>query len=118
MGWLKISAIAMCVWGTTCFASLPANAFGGERQELQSLTSWMADLDEETAALYKEMGALNKKFRGINVDLTTDLDSSDLLDQARTELHLLDLYLHRVHPLAPGDLILLSCNNIVCGGKN
>lgn len=117
MGWLKYLAIAVCVWGTTSFASLPGDTLGGERQQLQSLTSWMAGLDDDTADLYKRMGELNNEFRGINVDVATDLDTSDILEQARTELQRLDLYLRRALPLAPRELILLSCSNIVCGGK-
>lgn len=104
MGWLKLSVIAMCVWGTTCFASLPVDALGGERQDLQSITSWMAHL--------------NTEFQGIDVYCYADLSESVVREQTIFELQLLDQVLRNKRTLPPGHLVLLACSNIVCGGKN
>lgn len=102
MGWLKFAAVAMCVWGSTCFASLP-HAFGGERQELQTIQSWMAHL--------------NGYYPQIQVACAIDLKDAKLRQRALFELDLLEQVLRHERQLPPGHLILLSCANIVCGGK-
>lgn len=101
MGWLKLAVAAMCVWGTTSFASLP-DAVGGERQELQSIQSWL--------------GRLNHDYPEYQVSTSENLADSNVRKQIQVELQLLLEVLRGQAQLEPGSLMFIACGNIVCGG--
>src|SRR5437868_551849 len=44
MGWLKIAIFVSCFWGCAAMANTP-DAIGGERQDLQTIQSWMAHIN-------------------------------------------------------------------------
>ena len=101
MGWLKFAAVAMCVWGTTVFASLP-DAVGGERQELQTISSWMA--------------RLNSDYPATQVSVQENLKDPNVRKEIMNELEVLKEVLHGQATPPQGSLMFISCANIVCGG--
>jgi hypothetical protein len=101
MDWLKFAAAAMCVWGTTVFASLP-DAVGGERQELQSISSWTA--------------RLNSDYPAANVSISESLKDKNVRKEIATELEVLNEVLHGQATPPAGSLMFITCSNIVCGG--
>lgn len=102
MAWLKFVTVALAVWGTSAFASVP-EAVGGERQELQNIQSWMAHL--------------NTYYPASSVEVTEDLGNTVIRQRCLLELQLLEAVLRGETRLPGGSLVVLACNNIVCGGK-
>jgi hypothetical protein len=125
MGWLKLVMVAVLVWGNSVFASLP-DASGGAREELQTVSSWMAQFTSDTAdslaAQYDSrkvkdwMTFLNQRVPNLNVTTDADLEESHTRGTVIMELHLLEGTL-RGAKVAPSQdyLMKISCSHPVCG---
>jgi hypothetical protein len=99
MDGLKLAIIAACVWGSAAFA-MTAESSAQSRQELQTISSWMAHLNH---------------YYDVDVDSSANLRDDLTRAAVMQELYLLENTLHDGQSLNQGDLILLSCDNPVCG---
>lgn len=112
MGWLKFAAVVGVVWGTTSRAALP-DASGGKRPELQTISSWMERLNVS----YPDVDRILHDFPEIRISTSEDLWDSNLREETITELKLLLEVLRGQITLPAGSLKLITCSNIVCGGR-
>lgn len=102
MRWFRLIAIAMLVWGDLAFANLPPDAVDNSRQELQTITSWMAHL--------------NFYYPNVDVSATLDLNSKASRLETLRELRELEEFLRHEVELPLGSLQNLCCVRPVCGG--
>jgi hypothetical protein len=100
MGWVKLVVVLGCVWGNTAFASLP-DAVGGERQELQTISSWMEYLNT---------------YYPVQVRSRDGLDDQNVRHETLQELQLLEDVLQTGGILDKGTLMHIACG-AVCGDE-
>lgn len=100
MGWLKFAVIAGCVWGNAAYATLEPDAIGGERQELQTISSWMAHL--------------NFYYPDVSVESRDNLQDPQIRQETMQELQYLENVLHTGGTVEKGAFLHIACG-LVCG---
>jgi hypothetical protein len=103
MSWLKVWIIAVCVWGNAALA-IPNDGRGGERQDLQTISSWMAHL--------------NFYYPSLKVAPAADLTRPVARQATLQELEWLEDVLHGQARLPQGVLMFIACSNVVCGNDD
>ena len=124
MRWLKLVTVALLVWGNSVFASLPDA--GDTRQELQTVSSWMAQFTSDTADSLADqydsskvrawMSYLNQRVPNLNVNTNANLEESHTRGTVIMELHLLEGALRGTAVVPSQDYTMkISCSHPVCG---
>ncbi len=96
---LQIMCVAMLVGGSTAFAT---TTNGEERQELQTISSWMAHL--------------NSYYPGLSVNAESDLTDATVRSEVLNQLQMLEGIMSGDFALPDGSLMLLACGKPVCDG--
>ena len=107
MGWMKFAIFVSCLWGNAALANTP-DAIGGERQELQTIQSWMSHLNTYVPSA------------NVGTAGNADLSQPQVRQNVLRELYILESVFRgedaSVGSVANGSLVHLACDNAVCGG--
>ena len=121
MRWLKIVAMAILFGGTAVSASAAVEV-GDASQQLQSVSSWVAQfpvqndnstVDANTVNWW--IAYLNSNYRDLNLKATVNIESPQQRSAISADLDALEAVLRGERPTPAKQLVHISCAHIVCG---